>query len=302
MGLARTSRYLTVCFSLSVVSCSGNTHTVSLTTLDARSDCPSASVPASSPAVSAAPSASVSVPTLVAATAEPPPITSWPARIEVEILPAQPACALTVQAGLGEEDAITWTFRDVVRVSAEEGPTCAKATIFDSATEPKPYPEDAPSLPYVRIAKAGRVLDVEANASDELHPSLIDANFDGALDLMCLGTTGMYTTSYKFWLFDRRTRKLVRNAALEGLMSPQFDARKKMIFDGGRVSGPVYRSSSYGWIDGNLETLTSETAILGETPDQKPLPDGFTSWTTRYERVGRVLKKVFDGPTGSAPP
>jgi hypothetical protein len=281
------------------IGCGGAGTTRPAPSSAAIADCPSASALPLHTEV-APPRASASVPVLSIEPIPSTPITAWPARVEVEIDPAKPPCSLVFTAARGEDEAITWAFFDVARISVEESKTCKKGTIFDVATEPKPWPGAEPTaLAIVRLAKPGHMLDAQVNARDELPDALIDANFDGTLDLRCLWMTGMYTQSYRFWLFDARSRAFVPDAALAGLMTPTFNPRTKTIADGGRVSGPIYQDRTHGWINGKLETLTSVTTILGETPDGAPLPDGYSSWTTRYERVGGVLKKIFDGPTGS---
>jgi hypothetical protein len=147
-----------------------------------------------------------------------------------------------------------------------------------------------------RFAKTGHVLDVDADSKDMWISSLFDLNFDGALDLRFFSVSGMYSQFYRFWIYEPTRRKFVENTDLSHLMSPQFDPISKTVTDGGRVSGPMYQDSTYGWIHGKLETLTSRVGILGETPDGGPLPEGKTSWVTKYERVNGVRKKIYDGP------
>lgn len=217
-------------------------------------------------------------------------------RASFALRPDQPPCQFVFHAGVGSSFDFGRYLMGVSRIEVEAGGPCAAHVVFDPKTEKPADPDEAlDHLEGGLLPNPGK-LDVAAAQTEGPPPLFVDANFDGTLDLQVVALSGAYNTGFAYWLFDPKTQRFVRSAALEELLMPRFDAKRKRVASGGRAGGPVYVGSEHEWVGGKLELVWSQTTYLGETPKGKPLPKGFTEYRIRYERKGGVQKKVFDGP------
>ena len=254
---------------------------------------PSATV---SPGASAASTASASASASAVAKPEAAPELKSPLRVELALRDGDPPCTFVIEASLLSEDDLSYFVHGISRIAVEESPLCAAATLFDAEAEARADPDAWGSLDGGRIPKPGHVFDAQADSDDESNLVTIDMDFDGHLDLDVREMMGAYNASHRDWIYDPQRRGFVRNEALEELMWPHFDAKKKLVTAGGRAGGPIYAGGEYAWNHGKLEAQEEFTTYLGQDPNGGPLPAGYNRWETRQRRVNGVMKKVFDGP------
>lgn len=217
-------------------------------------------------------------------------------RASLSLGPGLPPCSLVFRAGVGTRSELGRYLMAIDRIETEASDGCAAQVVFDSA-EKRPgrdLPQD--SLEGGLLPNPGK-LDAAAAEPEGPPPLLLDANFDGYLDLCVLAMSGAYNQSFRFWLFDPTSKRFVSSTELEDLLMPRFDAKRRRVEAGGRAGGPIYVGSEHEWVKGKLETVWSETVHLGETPTGASLPKGFTQYKIRYERRGGKQRKVFDGPS-----
>ncbi|MCL4750071.1 MAG: hypothetical protein KJ015_07925 [Myxococcales bacterium] len=207
-----------------------------------------------------------------------------------------PPCKFLFHAGVGSQSEVGRYLMAVSRIEVEASESCTAHVVFDESTEAKSDPDSYQGpLEGGLLPNEGKLEAARAD-SEGPEPVFVDANFDGYLDLTVGEMSGAYNRSSRFWLFDPAQKRFVPSKELEELLMPRFDQKRKRVEAGGRAGGPVYVGSEHEWVNGKLETVWSETTTLGETPQGKPLPKGFTSWRVRYERRGGSMKKVIDGP------
>jgi len=218
-------------------------------------------------------------------------------RLSLQIVPREPPCAVGFHGDRLVEDSSSRTVSGIDRIWVEESPTCAAAVVFDLETALKTQPDDFwEALEGGWLPKTDRSGLVATADPDRGPPLLHDMNFDGALDIDVVLSTGAYNQGHVYWLFDPKSRSFVRNQELAGLIWPIFDATKQEIRAGGRIGGPSYIDGRYQWIAGKLETMFEEITDLGVDPNGDPLPPGHSKYITRHERQGGKLVEVFNGP------
>lgn len=222
--------------------------------------------------------------------AEPVVRASFPLRSDL------PPCKFVFRAGVGADSEIGRYLMAISRIEVEASESCAAHLVFDGAGEAEADPDSHQgSLEGGFLPNPGKLEAANAE-TDGASPVFVDANFDGYLDLTAVEMSGAYNRSFRFWLFDPAQKRFVRSKELEELLMARFDQKRKRVQAGGRAGGPVYIGSEHEWVNGKLQTVWEETTTLGETPQGKPLPKGFTSWRVRHERRGGSMKKVMDGP------
>jgi hypothetical protein len=90
--------------------------------------------------------------------------------------------------------------------------------------------------------------------------TLVDANFDGYMDLQILsncGATG--NCSYDFFLYDPVTHQFVHNEFLSlNLCSPDFDAKKKQITTHSNGSAADWQTDTFQYDDGEYTLVRQE--------------------------------------------
>ncbi|MCC6526030.1 MAG: hypothetical protein IT373_25510 [Polyangiaceae bacterium] len=218
-----------------------------------------------------------------------------PLRVELALRDGAPPCTFVFEALRIYGGEAGYTVMGVRRIAVEESTLCAAATIFDGEAERRVDP-DRGALEGGVLAKPGHLFDWPAGGHAEWVGVWVDLDFDGYLDLDVMDVRGNYSSSYRYWVYDPKQRRMLPNTRLRQLISPQFDAAKKVITAGGRISGPLYVSGVYAWIRGKLEPLEETTSYLGQDPNGQRLPAGYSSYEIRHARVNDVLHKVFDGP------
>lgn len=216
-------------------------------------------------------------------------------RASMRLAPRLEPCRFVFGAGVGGVFDYGRFIMGVERIEVEPSADCAGHVVYDGEAEKAKSPDGLDVLEGGLLPNPDKLAQA-AKQTDGAPSIWVDANFDGYLDIRVLALSGAYNSSHRFWLFDPKTKRFVQSTALEELLMPQFDAKKRRVASGGRAGGPVYVSSQHEWVNGTLEQVWSETTILGEAPSGKPLPKGFGRWRTRYERRGTSMKKVFDGP------
>lgn len=205
-------------------------------------------------------------------------------------------CRFVFRAGVGSTVDAGRFLMSISRIELEASEACAAQVVYDAKAEMKAAPDRAlDALEGGLLPNPGK-LAAAAALQEGPDPIFVDANFDSYLDLAVGAASGAYNRSSRYWLFEASNKRFVQSAELEELLMPRFDPKRRRIKAGGRAGGPVYVNSEHEWVKGKLETVWSQTTYLGETPEGKPLPKGFSSYRVRYERRGSAQKKVFDGP------
>jgi hypothetical protein len=86
-----------------------------------------------------------------------------------------------------------------------------------------------------------------------------DVNFDGYKDLRLFQfLPAGPNIPYYFWIYNPKTGLYVRNKTLEGITSPEFDHKKKLIYSSWRSSCCDHGGSIYKYVNGK-PTLIEES-------------------------------------------
>lgn len=124
--------------------------------------------------------------------------------------------------------------------------------------------------------------DIENNGFE-----LIDMNFDGYLDLRLIGETSAGpNVSYANWLWSDGDMRFVRNPALDGIVSPEFDPETQEIMSRWRSSAAEGGVDIYTWEEGAPVLIHREVDRYDEASRCRR---GF------FDRIGGALQKTGDG-------
>jgi hypothetical protein len=96
-----------------------------------------------------------------------------------------------------------------------------------------------------------------------------DINFDGYPDLqVCRGPVNSYGNfTYAAWLWDNERREFVRVQGYEDLFDPELRSGDKTIYSSFRMDDHE-DNAVYGWENGKLTMLSSETVVYSELEDE----------------------------------
>ncbi len=85
-----------------------------------------------------------------------------------------------------------------------------------------------------------------------------DVNFDGYNDISYIPSfSAGPNTSYVYWIFNPKTQQFVKDEILEGVISPEFDKKNKLIASSWRGSAVDYGTDIYRYVDNKLIKITS---------------------------------------------
>lgn len=174
--------------------------------------------------------------------------------------------------------------------------------------------DDPPYVSAIRLYKYGKLfqtLETDSQGTCSVFtPELIDANFDGWLDL----TIAQFLPAgpnipHQTWLYDKTTGRFVdAPPALQGITSAEFDPEHHIVFSYWRSSCCEHGVTTYRWKGGDLEEADFQTSyalpiIEGDkrrvcyiTPDYR---NGFIEFPSRVEQSadGQLKLREIDPKT-----
>jgi hypothetical protein len=125
---------------------------------------------------------------------------------------------------------------------------------------------------------------------------VVDANFDGFVDLVFTAVQGMANRMDAFYLYHPKTKQFTFDDELSGLSSPEIDGKRKEIRTYDRESANHYISERYRYIAGKLTRVESVETCYGSSSSETDAVDTVTTTTTTLvhgKYVETVTKKPY---------
>ena len=106
------------------------------------------------------------------------------------------------------------------------------------------FPNHPKQIKKIAIYKSGQLIQTIEGFETSHIPLIEDINFDDYQDLRLTTEKGL---AY-YWLFDRKTEQFVRNAELERIPMPKFDANKQEIQSSWKQGERFYGTNYYRYM------------------------------------------------------